>query len=117
MLQRREPALPPAWPPRAGPSAAGSRRKRSAPAPQPSRQARESAPSTTTPHRQWGLRGGQGLVAGGAVGPIIRFVDAASPAAMPTPTPATEPAPIAPIAPMAPVAPDSPRVVATSDVD
>src|SRR5439155_7105031 len=47
MLRRRQPALPPAWPPRAGPSAAGSRRKRSAPARQPSLQARESAPSTT----------------------------------------------------------------------
>src|SRR5439155_20775346 len=66
-------------------------------------------------YRQWGLRGGQGFEAGFTIGPT-RFVDAASPAAMPTPTPATEPAPIAPIAPMAPVAPDSPRVVATSDV-
>src|SRR5438093_11176642 len=47
MLRRRQPALPPAWPPRAGPSAAGSRRKRSAPTRQPSRQAREIAPSTT----------------------------------------------------------------------
>src|SRR5439155_6586268 len=47
MLPRRQPALWPAWPPRAGLSAAGSRRKRSAPARQPSRQARENAPSTT----------------------------------------------------------------------
>src|SRR6266480_2252821 len=78
-------------------------------------------PSTTNgpPGRryggQWGFLGGQGFDAGFAIGPT-RFVDAAAPAAMPTPTPATEPAPIAPIAPMAPVAPDSPRVVATSDV-
>src|SRR5947207_10873151 len=47
MLRRRQPALPPTWPPRAGPSAAGSRRRKSAPTRQPSRQAREIAPSTT----------------------------------------------------------------------
>src|SRR5436309_8585060 len=47
MLRRRQPALPPTWPPRAGPSTAGSRRRKSAPARQPSRQAREIAPSTT----------------------------------------------------------------------